>query len=93
MSGVERDGEGFVVDADLVAGLLKIGTDALREGMRSGAITSRCEVGEGDDAGLWRLTFQSGSTACRLIVDDAGKTLKTSCWPVGKRPEAPPRGA
>jgi hypothetical protein len=82
---VERDGEGFVVDAALVAEILGIGLVEVREGMRSGAITTRCETGEGADAGRWRLTFHHGGVARRLVVDGSGTVLRRSAFPAPAR--------
>lgn len=89
---VERDGDGFVVDAALVAEILGIGLAEVREGMRSGAITTRCEEGQGSDAGRWRLTFQHGGMARRLVVDAAGTILRRSAFPARGRQTARDRG-
>ncbi len=88
MAQVARDGQGFVVDADLLAAMFCISQAEVQEEMRSGAITSTCEAGEGEDAGRWRLTFRRGESACRLTVDDAGTVLQRARFPVRRR-EAP----
>jgi hypothetical protein len=92
-AGIERDGDGFVIDAALVAEILGIGVAEVREGMRSGAITTRCETGEGADAGRWRLTFHHGGVARRLVVDDGGRVLRRSAFPApGRAAASPPVG-
>lgn len=90
MTGVTRDGDGFVVDAGLIADLLQLDAASVQAGMRSGAITTRCERGEGDDAGRWRLTIRSDDRAGRLVVDEAGAILRRSTYPAGNRRAGPP---
>ncbi len=85
VAGIERNGDGFVVDAALVAEILGIGVAEVREGMRTGAITTRCETGEGSDAGRWRLTFHHGGVARRLVVDESGRVLRRSAFPLRNR--------
>ncbi len=85
MSQVARDGDGFVVEATLLARMFGIDAGQVQEDMRAGDITSTCEAGEGDDAGRWRLTFRRGEQACRLIVDDAGNILQQARFPVRRR--------
>lgn len=51
MTGIERGGAGFVVSAALPAEALKMTEEDVRLAMREGTITSRCEAGDGTDAG------------------------------------------
>ncbi len=88
MTRVERDGEGFVVDAVLVAEILGLSVAEVRAGMREGAIATRCEEGQGSDAGRWRLTFQHGGMARRLVIDENGTILRRSAFPL-RSPAAP----
>jgi hypothetical protein len=53
--------------------------------MRSGEITSRCEVGEDKDAGLMRLTFFHRGTRFRIVADAAGRILRRSTIDFGRR--------
>ncbi|TNF65102.1 MAG: hypothetical protein EP307_00665 [Rhodobacteraceae bacterium] len=87
MAEVEADGQGgFVVEAGTLARAFDLAPDQVRPLMQGGAITSRCEKGEGEDAGRWRLTFYHGDRAFRLVVDDAGTVLSRA------RFDAPRRG-
>lgn len=91
MTAIRREGEGFVVEARLLAEVFGLGEDAVRAQMRDGRITSRCERGEAEDAGRWRLTFQSGTRACRFIVDAEGRILSRARFPGRATPGAAPR--
>ncbi|WP_111734479.1 DUF6522 family protein [Roseovarius amoyensis] len=86
MNAVTRDGDGFVVDAALLAEIFGLSEAGVRRGMRDGAITSRCETGTGSDAGRWRLTFTHGGRTCRLTVDEHGKVLFRASYDVSRRP-------
>lgn len=72
MSRIERDGEGFVVEARILGEAFDLTEAEVQRRMRGGEITSRCEFGLGRDAGRWRLTFLFGSRGLRLTVDSAG---------------------
>lgn len=95
MTGVERKGGDFIVDAALLSEAFGLPQDEIKLLMRDGAITSRCEAGIGEDAGRWRLTFQHRDRACRFIVDGAGTVLTRTTFPIRTRPQAPaaPLGA
>ncbi len=82
MTAVERTEEGFVVEARLLADVFKLTEDEIRMKMRNGAITSRCEEGQGSDAGRWRLTFHRGDRACRFIVDQTGAVMTRASFPI-----------
>jgi len=82
MTRIKRDGSGFVVPAALLAEAFKMTEDDVRLAMRDGTLTSRCEAGEGDDAGRWRLTFRHAGRACRFTLDATGAILKSSRYPV-----------
>ena len=85
MSRVERTGEGFVVDADLLAAAFRLPADSVRAQMRDGRITSRCEAGVGEDEGRWRLSFYHGGRVCRLTVDADGALLGRATFPAPAR--------
>jgi len=75
MSTIEiEDGE-ITVDAALVAEGLGLSQSRLQALMRSGSITSRCEIGQDADAGRYRLNFLFGNRVLRYIVDENGKPL------------------
>lgn len=75
---VRRDADGFDVDAELIGEGLKLAPADVVRLLREGAITSRVERGEGEDAGRWRLTFYHASARFRLIVDEEGLVLSRS---------------
>jgi len=76
MSVIERNGEDFVVGADLLAEAFGLEAGDVPELMKAGRITSRCETGTEADAGSWRLTFWHGTRACRFTVDGTGAILR-----------------
>ena len=88
MTQVERDGEGFVLPAILLAKSFGMTEDEVRKAMRDGALTSICEAGVGSDARRWRLTFRHANRACRYTVDEAGTILSTSRFPARTRPSS-----
>lgn len=90
MNQIERDGAGFVIPAALLAEAFKMTEDDVRRTMREGTLTSRCEAGEGADAGRWRLTFHHAGRACRFTLDTTGAILTTSRFPVRSAPRAVP---
>ena len=83
MAPLQRDGDGFVVDAALLAEAFGLSEAAIRQGMADGTITSRCETGVGEDTGRWRLTFRHGGRAVRLVVDETGEIRTRSSFPAG----------
>jgi len=86
---IERDGAGFVVSAALLAEAFKMTEEDVRLAMREGTITSRCEAGDGADAGRWRLTFRGAGRVCRFTVDASGAILSKSTFPAGAKPRNP----
>lgn len=86
MTVVERSGDGFVVDVEALAETFGLSREEVRQAMRDGAITSRCEAGVAEDEGSWRLTFYHRDRAFRLVVDAAGTVLKRVSFPVPARP-------
>ncbi|KGJ06851.1 hypothetical protein SAMN04487972_10285 [Paracoccus halophilus] len=79
---LHRQGDGFVVDAELLAGIFDLDAADVQRLMREGAITSHCETGIDEDEGRWRLVFQHGNLACRLTVDVDGQILSRATYPV-----------
>jgi hypothetical protein len=67
---IERDQRGdYVLDASSLAEKLSIPPDDLRRHLRVGLVTSRVEAGEGEDAGLRRLTVRCGAAVWRAVID------------------------
>lgn len=85
MPRVERQGSDFQVDAALLTEAFDLPEDEIRARMRDGRITSRCERGEDEHQGRWRLTFHHEEKAVRLIVDDAGEVLTRASFPIRDR--------
>lgn len=85
MTEVERSGDGFVVDAQVLADTFGLTEEEVRHRMRSGAMTTRCETGTAEDEGRWRLTFHHEGWALRLVVDDRGTVLKRASFPIRTR--------
>ncbi|MFN3685294.1 DUF6522 family protein [Salinarimonas sp.] len=75
---VERDSDGFHVDAKTIGEGFGIEPAEVVRHLREGTITSLVERGENEDEGLWRLTFFHASARYRLIVDETGAILKRS---------------
>lgn len=73
---LEKTETGFTIDAADLASLLDLAPEEVCAGMRSGAIVSRFERGEGADEGRSRLTFITAERQVRLIVDRNGAVLQ-----------------
>lgn len=78
MSEIEIGPDMVQIDAEIVAEALKLDPQDLRERMRDGTVTSRYEVGQGEDEGRVRLTFFSDTRRARITADDTGKVLTCS---------------
>jgi hypothetical protein len=79
VSRVEVSESGFSLGADVVAAVLRVGPDKVMAHIRDGTLTTRCEKGVDKDAGRHRLTFLLGKKQARLVIDDAGRILQSSC--------------
>jgi hypothetical protein len=67
---IERDQRGdYVLEATALAETFSIPADDLRCRMRLGWVTSLVEAGEGEDAGLHRLTVRCGAEVWRAVID------------------------
>lgn len=75
MPDIEISPDEIQVDAAIVARALKLAPRELQARMRAGTVTSRCERGEGEDAGRLRLTFFSDTRRARITVDENGSVL------------------
>lgn len=89
MTRIEREGEGFTIPASLLTEAFGLTEAEVRDAMRAGVLTSRCEAGLDADAGTWRLTFLFRGWTLRLTVDDGGKVLKRVFFPVRSRMARP----
>jgi hypothetical protein len=83
--------DGFTIDATDLGGLFGLPAAGVRELMRSGAITTSFERGEGDDAGRFRLTFRHGRKHVQLIVDAEGRVLQRTSVNHSAPPTSAPR--
>jgi Family of unknown function (DUF6522) len=74
---IERDSRGdFVLDPDELAAKLGVSATELRRRMKVGLVTSLVETGQGEDAGLCRLTVRCGRAVWRAIVDADGSVIR-----------------
>ncbi|WP_415184192.1 DUF6522 family protein [Phaeovulum sp.] len=68
--------EGMIqIDAGVLSRAFELSPDELKGKMRDGAITSRVEYGEAEDAGKIRLTFFSQERRVRITADRQGNVL------------------
>lgn len=75
---VERDGDGFVVSAEVIGAALNIAPADVPGLLAAGKIKVLQEEGVGDDEGRWRLSFSYLQRRLRLVVDEAGVILTRS---------------
>jgi hypothetical protein len=83
--------DGFTIDATDLGALLRLPAADVRAQMLSGAITTRFERGEGEDAGRFRLTFQHGPRRVQLIVNAEGSVLRRTSISRAQPPDAASR--
>lgn len=86
MTGIEFEGGAIEVDAGIIGRGLGVDASRVQPLIRSGAITSLHERGEGEDAGRSRLTFFLGNRRFRLVVDEAGRVIENSAVDFHDRP-------
>lgn len=67
----------FDVDAELIAERLHLDAARIPALMRAGKIVARCERGEEEDAGRYRLTFLHDDQRLCIIVDEQGRVIET----------------
>ena len=75
---LEPTENGFAIDAEDLGQLLDRPPAEVQRLMREGAITTRFERGEGEDAGRSRVTFSDETRRVRLIVSADGEVIKRS---------------
>jgi hypothetical protein len=83
MKRIEFADGALQIDASIVAEGLGIALPRLREGMRSGKITSLSERGVDADQGRHRLTFFSEHRRFRIVVDAQGAIIQRSTLDFG----------
>lgn len=82
---LEKNEEGFLVDAGRLSELLNVSLSDVQPLMRGKEITSLCERGEGEHAGRYRLTFFYKSRRARLDIDESGQVIRRSIIDFGDR--------
>lgn len=87
---LQRNEDGFSVDASLLSELLNVPSFRIQDLMRRKEITGLCERGEGEHEGQYRLTFFYKGRRSRLSVDASGQIIRRSIVDFGNRP---PRSA
>lgn len=83
---IERDGNGFTLDAALIGELLDVPPTDVPALMRSKSITSVCESGIDADRGTFRLNLFYHGRHVRLRVGSEGQILHRSIIDFGERP-------
>ena len=74
---IERDSRGdYVLNPDELAPKLGLSADELRRHTKAGLVTSLVEAGQGEDAGLSRLTVRCGGAVWRAIVGADGSIIQ-----------------
>ena len=81
---ITRNGDDFTVDAKIIAEGLDLPEHAIARAMSSGAITTRFERGEGEDAGRFRLNFFHRGKTLRLTVDEGGNIISRARFDRGQ---------
>lgn len=84
MTSVKTGESGFVVEADIIGEAFGIAASSVQGLMQANAITSRCEKGEGEDEGRWRLTFFYNNRAFRLTINDASQIISQARFDVAR---------
>ena len=84
MSEVAATADGFVVNAEAIAAAFGIEPESVPERMRTGEITSRCEMDIDEAEGRVRLIIDRGGRALRLAVDGSGRLLSRAPFAAAK---------
>ncbi|MGN6583818.1 MAG: DUF6522 family protein [Rhizobiaceae bacterium] len=77
-----RDGT-FEVEASYLAEHFRIRAADVGAMIRDERIKARCERGEKEDAGCYRLSFRFGAARLSLVIDQSGNILRRMSvrWP------------
>lgn len=86
MKSLRFEENGIELDATIVAAGLKLDPADLLKQMQCGTVTSRCEMGAGEDAGRFRLTFYSATRRFQLIADQNGEIIQRRVLDFGDKP-------
>jgi hypothetical protein len=70
---VSLSADGFVVDAELVAGSLGLSPEAFWREIKRGIVFGVVERGEGDDCGRMRLTFRYRARSWSVTLEDTAQ--------------------
>ena len=83
---VEFTGSGILVDAALIAPLLRVPPADVSALLRQRVITSACERGIEEHQGQYQLSFFYRNRRARLRVDTSGRVLQRSTTQIAQRP-------
>jgi Family of unknown function (DUF6522) len=72
-AAITQSDDGFVVDAELVAGQLGLLPDAFWRELQRGIVYGVVERGEGTDAGRTRLTFRYRARSWSVTLEGDGR--------------------
>ena len=86
---VEFADGGVTIPAETLAPYFGVSPADVLSLMRTGAITSRLEKGEDEDAGRYRITFWHAGRRVRLICDDGGEIINVSRTILSDREQLP----
>jgi hypothetical protein len=67
---IAQPGDGFIVEAELVAGKLGLSPDTFWREMKRGIVYGVVERGEGEDTGRTRLTFRYRARSWTVTLED-----------------------
>ena len=81
---IEIGTDDILIDARLLADLLRLDPADVHSLMRTQEITSLCERGIDEHAGEYRLSFFYGNRRVRLNVDAAGNVIRRSVIDFGQ---------
>ena len=83
MHPVRMNNGSFEIDATYLAEHFRIDPARVQDLLRNEQIKARCERGEGEDEGRYRLSFRHGASRLNLVVDASGKILRRTSvlWP------------
>ncbi len=83
---LERNTDGFAIDASLLGEMLNVPSARVQDLMRRKEITARCERGEGEHQGLFRLSFFYKGRRARVSVDETGEVVRRTIVDFHDRP-------
>jgi hypothetical protein len=81
---IEIGSDDILIDAALLADLLRLDPTAVHSLMRTREITSFCERGIGENEGEYRLSFFYGNRRARLNIDSTGNVIRRSMIDFGQ---------